>query len=250
MRVAVVTPYYQESEAVLRRGLDSVQRQTHGDFVHYMVADGHPRPDVLAGYTRVVAVNLPSAHADYGCTPRSVGAMLALNEGADVVCFLDADNLFEPTHLESLVSTYHGASSQGRGLHAVFASRHLFLPGHEHLRLVQAEDVAHRHVDTSCISLHRSAAFMWPLWGMIPKDATPICDRVMFDLIRLHRLQVAWTDRFTVLYESNWSTSYIQAGLPLPPEGLHDGTLGQVRLPPDEMLARLRMWIPPSAPTA
>ena len=82
---------------------------------------------------------------------------------------------------------------------------------------------------------------MWPQWGMIPKDATPICDRVMFDLIRMHRLRVAWTDRFTVLYESNWKASYIQAGLPLPTEGLHDGTLTNVRFPPEEMLARLRV---------
>lgn len=241
MKVAVVTPYYKESEAVLRRGLDSVQRQTHGDFVHYMVADGHPRPEVLEGYRHLVAVNLPTAHADYGCTPRSVGAMLALNEGADVVCFLDADNLLEPEHLESLVSTYEGAIQQGAPVDAVFASRHVFLPGHEHLRLVDPEDVARRHVDTSCMSFHRSAAFVWPLWGMIPKPATPICDRVMFDLIRTHRLRTAWTDQFTVLYESNWSVAYKLAGLPIPVEGLHDGTLANVQFPPEDMLARLRI---------
>lgn len=245
MKVAVITPYYRESEAVLRRCLDSVQRQTHGDFVHYMVADGHPRPDVLADYARMVAVNLPSAHADYGCTPRSVGAVLALNEGADVVCFLDADNLLESEHLESLVSTYRAASSQGKALHAVFASRYIFLPGHEHLRLVDAEDMSRRHVDTSCISFHSSAAFMWPLWGMIPRAATPICDRVMFDLARSHGLYMAWTDRFTVLYGSNWSTHYQQAGVPLPAHGLHDGTLNHVQFPPDEMLARLRIRIGP-----
>ncbi|GAD22944.1 glycosyltransferase family A protein [Acidovorax sp. MR-S7] len=246
MKVAVITPYYQESETVLRRGMDSVQRQTHGDFVHYMVADGHPRPEVLAGYERVVAVNLPSAHADYGCTPRGVGALLAMNEGADVVCFLDADNLFEPEHLESLVSTYRAASAQGQVLHAVFASRYLFLPGHEHVRLVSDEDTKRTHVDTSCISLHRSAAFMWPQWGLIPKAATPICDRVMFDLMRAHGLRVAWTDRFTVLYESNWRPHYIQAGLPLPAnEKLHDGTLDQVQLPPEEALARLRIRVAP-----
>lgn len=246
MKVAVVTPYYKESELVLRRGLDSVQRQTHADFVHYMVADGHPRPEILAGYARVVAVDLPRAHADYGCTPRSVGAILALNGGADIVCFLDADNLFEPEHLESLVSTYQSASSRGVALDVVFAQRHIFLPGHAHLRLVDAEDAARNHVDTSCISFHRSAAFMWPQWGMIPNAATPVCDRVMFNLIRWHKLRTAWTDRFTVLYESNWRTHYEQAGLPVPSQGLHDGTLSNVQLPPDEMLARLRIQAEPS----
>lgn len=241
MKVAVVTPYYKESEVVLRRGLDSVQRQTHADFVHYMVADGHPRPEILAGYSRVVAVDLPRAHADYGCTPRSVGAILALNAGADVVCFLDADNLLAPEHLESLVSTYQSASRRGETLDAVFAQRHIFLPGHEHLRLVDAEDTARTHVDTSCISFHRSAAFLWPQWGLIPKAATPACDRVMFDLVRAHRLRTMWTDRFTVLYESNWSIHYRLAGLPLPDQGLHDGTMNNVELPADEMFARLRI---------
>lgn len=243
MKIAIITPYYRETETVLRRCLDSVQRQTHTDYVHYMVADGYPRPDILKDYPRTVAVNLPTAHGDYGCTPRSVGSILALNEGAEVACFLDADNLLTPDHLESLVSTYRAAASQGHVLNAVFAMRHLFVPRHEHLRLVSPEDTAHHHVDTSCISLHRSAAFLWPQWGLIPRDATPVCDRVMFDLIRSHHLLVAWTERFTVLYESNWSHSYIQAGLPIPAEGLHDGTLSSVKFPPDEMLARLRLRI-------
>ncbi|WP_343734960.1 glycosyltransferase [Acidovorax sp.] len=241
MKVAVITPYFKESEAVLRRGMDSVQRQTYRNFVHYMVADGHPRPEVMEGYERVVAVNLPSAHADYGCTPRSVGALLALNEGADVACFLDADNLFEPEHLESLVSAYQRAIDDGAPLDAVFGSRYIFLPGHEHLRLVSQEDVSRQHVDTSCMSFHRSAAFVWTLWGMIPRAATPKCDRLMFDLVRAHRLRMEWTDRWTVLYESNWSYDYQQAGIPIPDHGLHDATLTDVQLPSDEMLARLRI---------
>jgi len=50
-----------------------------------------------------------------------------------------------------------------------------------------------------------------------------------------------WTDRWTVLYESNWSYDYQQAGLPIPDRGLHDATLTDVQLPSDEMLARLRI---------
>ncbi|MDY0012165.1 MAG: glycosyltransferase [Rhodocyclaceae bacterium] len=242
MKVAVVTPYYKESDATLRRCIDSVAAQTHPDVRHYMVADGFPRPDLTAGVDKLTPINLPSAHGDYGCTPRSVGGLCALNEGADIVCFLDADNLYQPEHVASLVSVYQEALKQGETLDAVFAYRHVFLPGNEHLRLEDQEDLARNHVDTSCISFARSAAFMWIQWGMIPPSWTPICDRVMFDLVKINQLKTAWTGQHTVLYESNWSIHYRLAGLPVPAEGLHDGTVQKVgKLAPEEIYARLRL---------
>lgn len=243
MKVAIVTPYYKESEVLLRRCIRSVSEQTHPDVKHYFVADGFPRPDITTGVENLIPINLPSAHGDYGCTPRGVGGMCALNEGADVVCFLDADNLYQPEHVTSLVSVYQQALARGAPLDAVFAYRHVFLPGSEHLRLVDREDVAHTHVDTSCYSFARSAAFMWVQWGMLPPGWTPLCDRVMFDLAKLHKLKMAWTCQHTVLYESNWRAHYTQAGLPIPTEGLHDGTLGTAVKPPiEEVFARLRVY--------
>ncbi len=242
MKVAVITPCYKESDAVLRRCIQSVSAQTHANVQHYLVADGHPRPALTQDVDRLVAIALPTSHGDYGCTPRSVGAICALNEGADVVCFLDADNLYLPDHVASLVKVYEEARTRGSALDAVFAHRHVFLPGREALRIVDPEDMACRHVDTSCFSFARSAAFMWTLWGMIPPSWTPICDRVMFDLVKIHGLEVAWTGQHTVLYESNWSPHYQMAGLPPPTEGLHDETLRQVRRPSaEEIHARLRV---------
>lgn len=40
-------------------------------------------------------------------------------------------------------------------------------------------DVGGTFVDTSCISLARSAGFLWGAWCQIPRSITPICDRVM-----------------------------------------------------------------------
>jgi hypothetical protein len=242
VKVAVVTPYYKESEAVLRRCINSVSAQTHTEITHYFVADGFPRPEVTTGVCNLVPINLPSAHGDFGCTPRSIGAMCALNENADIVCFLDADNLYQPDHVASLVRTYQQASKHGQVLDAVFSHRHIFLPGKEHLRLEDPEDLSRGHVDTSCFSFARSAAFMWTLWGMIPACWTPCCDRVMFDFARLNQLKAAWTGLHTVLYESNWSVHYMLAGLPIPTEGLHDDTLLEVcQLPPEDLYARLRV---------
>lgn len=242
MKVAVVTPYYKESDAVLRRCIESVLAQTHQDTRLYLVSDGFPRPEVTSSYNKLLSIELPVAHGDYGCTPRGVGAMCALNEGMDIVCFLDADNLFEPNHVSSMVSLYEQADARGETLDAVFSYRHIFLPGHEQLRLKVNEDLQHTHVDTNCISLARSAAFMWPMWSMIPKGMTTVCDRVMLDLIKLNQLKVAWTGLHTVLYESNWSAHYLQAGLPVPGSGLHDLTAKDIVRPSaQELYARLRL---------
>lgn len=241
MKVAVVTPYYKEPPSTLRRCLDSVAAQTHPDVRHCMVADGHPQPDVTQAYPGVLCINLPVAHGDYGNTPRGVGALCALSEGADLVCFLDADNLFEPDHVASVVAVYEKARAEGRPLDAVFAYRHVFLPGHPLLRLEDPDDLAHRHVDTSCITLARSAAFLWPAWGLIPRGSAAVCDRMMLALMRHHQLRMAWTGRHSVLYESNWAVHYRRAGLPVPDSGLHDQTLQNVKLDGAELFAHLRV---------
>lgn len=245
MKVAIVTPYYKESEVLLRRCIRSVSEQTHPDVKHYFVADGFPRPDITTGVENLIPINLPSAHGDYGCTPRGVGGLCALNEGADVVCFLDADNLYEPDHVASLVRLYEQAERQGQSLDAVFSYRYLFVPGHEHLRLPDEEEMTRTHVDTSCYSFSRSAAFMWTVWGMLPRAWTPLCDRVMFNFGKMNQLKAAWTGLHTVLYESNWSMHYKQAGLPVPESGLHDHTLQHVVEPTaEELWARLRVRAP------
>jgi cellulose synthase/poly-beta-1,6-N-acetylglucosamine synthase-like glycosyltransferase len=242
MKVAVITPYYKESDSTLRRCLDSVASQTYEDVSHYMVADGFPRADILEDYPQVNAISLSKSHSDYGNTPRGVGAMCALNEGADVVCFLDADNLYLPSHINSLVNLYRQASANNAPIDAAFAFRHIFLPDYPELRLEDPEDVQRTHVDTSCYSFSRSAAFMWPLWGMIPKSWSPIGDRVIFDLVKANKLRVAWTGEFSVLYESNWSTHYRQANKELPATGLHDETIGRVSKPSAaELFSRLRI---------
>ena len=242
MKVAVVTPYYREPPATLRRCIESVRAQTHAQVQHYLVADGHPQPEVTQDYAGLSCVNLPQSHADFGDTPRAVGAMCALNEGADILCFLDADNMFEPDHVASAVAVYQKASAAGQPLDAVFAFRHVFLPGHEHLRLKDSEELRHAHVDTSCFTLARSAAFLWPAWGLIPKGLGSVCDRVMLALMRQHGLRVAWTGRHTVLYESNWSAHYRLAGVPLPATGLHDHTMRNVArdFSEEELFAHLR----------
>ena len=244
LRVAVVTPYYKESPAVLQRCMESVRAQSHPQVVHYMVADGFPQHELMASWPQVRHIVLPHAHANYGCTPRGIGALCALADDVDIVSYLDADNLFLPGHAASVVQVVEQQRANGVMLDAVFASRHLFLPGHEHLRLeAEGEGVGSPFVDTSCISLTRSAGFLWGVWCRFPRSLTPACDRVMCSLMQHHQLKVMWTQQHTVLYESNWRPTYLQAGLEPPEHGLHDDTLLAVGegLTPDEIWALLRV---------
>ncbi len=246
LRVAVVTPYCRESAPVLQRCMASVRAQCHAHVVHYLVADGFPQNELMAAWPQVRHIVLPHAHANYGCTPRGIGALCALADDIDIVSFLDADNLFLPEHVTSVVRSVELQRARGITLDAVFASRHMFLPGHEHLRLEPpGEGVGSAFVDTSCISLTRSAGFLWGAWCRIPRALTPVCDRAMCSLMQHHQLKVTWTKQHTVLYESNWRATYLQAGVEPPAQGLHDHTLQAVGkdLTPEEIWSLLRVQL-------
>jgi len=93
------SPYYKEPLHVLRRCHESVLGQ-QGDATHSMVADRLPTADVDS-WKSVVHIKIPN-HADYGDTPRGVGAACAAANGFDAICFLDADNWYEPNHIGTM----------------------------------------------------------------------------------------------------------------------------------------------------
>lgn len=154
----------------------------------------------------------------------------ALNSAVDVVCFLDAHNLYLPEHVASLVLVYDAFAARAEACDSVIASRHVFLAGHEQLRLVDPAEQADRHIDTNCMSFARSAAFVWAQWTSFRKDGPPSvtgsCTTCWGP-----SAQGARTGLFMVLYESSWSFHYEQAGLPLVDSGLHDSGFARLSQP-------------------
>lgn len=207
-RVAVVTPYYKEPEAELRRMLDSVAAQTAACH-HIVVSDGFPSD--IARAPGVTHIALGAAHGDNGNTPRYVGALVALAKGYDAVAYLDADNWFEPRHIERLMARQHET-----GAGAVFSLRNIYLPDGTKVLKEEEMDVARLHADTSCMFITRGCEFAHHLWGQMPMEWGPVCDRVVFVELTGHR--VVWTKNRTMNFKSHYDGAYMAAGRPVPPD--------------------------------
>jgi glycosyltransferase involved in cell wall biosynthesis len=203
-RIAVITPYYKESEAMLRQCHESVAAQDlPAD--HFMIADGFPQAAIDGWNVRHVV--LPTAHGDNGNTPRGVGCLLAETEGYDFIAFLDADNWYHPGHLSSLHAlwrkTGHPVCCSFRTFHRLDGSP---------LNVSEKQEDDCQHVDTSCYLIHAKAFELSYVWSRMPKPLTPLCDRIFMAAIRVKRFNIAFSRARTVAFRSQYANHYRQAG--------------------------------------
>jgi glycosyltransferase involved in cell wall biosynthesis len=203
-RYAIVTPYYREPRATLERCIESVRRQTVGAD-HILVADGFPQ-DWLDDGT-VNHLRLGQCHADFGNTPRGLGAMLAIAEHYEAIGFLDADNWYDADHVEACVAAAAGADAD-----AVIARRRFVRYDGSVMDITDEPD----HVDTSCFWLHTGALHVAPFW-LMPSQLAPICDRVYYAMIKARRVKLGYVQNATVNYTCQYATLYRALGEPPPP---------------------------------
>jgi glycosyltransferase involved in cell wall biosynthesis len=214
LKIAVVTPYYQELDDVLLQCHNSVLAQTH-PCTHILVADGHAKP-IFETSPRTLHLPLPQANADYGNTPRVIGALLADSYGFDAIAFLDADNWFEPVHLERMVAALERGKTPLVSCKRTF--RHLdgaVLP------CTELEEERFIHVDTNCWLITRPAFSLLPIWR-IPKWAAIMGDRVFLEHARRKRFAITETQHRTVNYRTKYVNHYRLAGVPTP-AGVYPG---------------------------
>ncbi|MEX2199923.1 MAG: glycosyltransferase [Dongiaceae bacterium] len=220
MKIAVVTPYYKEDAAILRRCIDSVAAQTvRAD--HVLVADGHPSDEIAANES-VRHVVLPAPHGDNGNVARGIGSLLAAAEGCDAIAWLDVDNWFKPRHLEGLLQV-----NETTGAPLCYAWRTLHRPDGTRLPIDAAEEVAGRHVDTSCWLVFRPAFDLLRVWFM-PKQLGPVCDRVFFQAAKRSGLKIAGFQRKSVCFTTTYRRHYERAG-EKPPPGVKSGVMPAAR---------------------
>jgi glycosyltransferase involved in cell wall biosynthesis len=121
MKVAVVTPTIASQH--LKRCVDSVANQTYEDLVHYVFTDGKEHHlDVqmeVSGRKNVRSVILEE-NIGKGWYGHRVYAACSFLVNADVICYLDEDNWFEPCHVEKLVSKILQGNDWAYSLRKIF----------------------------------------------------------------------------------------------------------------------------------
>lgn len=215
-RVLVVTAYYREERALIERTMRSVRAQTvvaSGAAVvdHLLVADGFPQAWIDEAGVR--HVRLDRAHGDYGNTPRGVGSVLAISEGYDAICYCDADNWYEPTHVEDCLKA---AAAGGEATGYVIARRIMRRPDESVIPI--ADEPITTHVDTNCFFFLPPSFHLIHHFAAIPRQMSVIGDRLFFAALRVAGLKVAVLTRPSVDYHCLWDPIYRAIG-ETPPEG-------------------------------
>jgi glycosyltransferase involved in cell wall biosynthesis len=207
-RIAVVTPYYKETDDILVQCHESVLRQTV-PCTHILVADGHPK-GLFDNIPNTMHMALPQASADYGNTPRGLGGLLAESYGFDAVAYLDADNWYEPEHIQNLLK------ERDKTLNPLITCKRKFYDFKgDPLSAEEEDENADLHVDTSCWLIFRPAFSLLRTWFM-PKPLGPLCDRVFLGKAIHDRFQITMTNHRTVAYRTLYAAHYQAAGAPVP----------------------------------
>ena len=215
-RYAIVTPYFKEDRALLQRCIDSVKAQ---EIVcdHILVADGLPQSWI--DNERVRHLKLDQNHADYGNTPRGLGAMLAAAEGYAGIGLLDADNWFDPDHVQSCLEAAAHCPGSARHCDYVIARRRYRHVDGSVLPLTSEVPYS----DTSCFFLLPGSYSAIVHWALMPRPIAPICDLVFHRALTMRQFTcVHIADKVTVNYLYLWRQGYIDLGLEPPPEATHE----------------------------
>ncbi len=175
MNVCVVTPYFNTDLAWLQLAHDSVKAQSIPAH-HVVVCDGSTPAQIEA--FRGSHVLLPRNYRDYGNTPRLIGCYHAMARGADAIAFLDADNWFQPDHLEGLL-----AFARNNSLDACSSARMLVrLDGSPLMKCPQVN--GRPYIDTSCLLVMRPAFEHLIAWVLSPQSQAATADNRLWQHMR------------------------------------------------------------------
>jgi hypothetical protein len=204
-RYVFISPYFKETRDYLERCIASVKHQTlRAD--HIVVSDGFPQEWLDQASIR--HVRLDRAHGDYGNTPRGVGSLMAIAEGYDGIGLLDADCWLEPDHLEHCLAQAEKVGGKTCGF--VVASRTFRRPDQSIINVVDEPPAL--HVDTNCFFFLPPSFSVLPVWALMPREISSICDRVFFLALRARNFISAITIKKTVNFTYTYAPLYRSLG--------------------------------------
>jgi len=212
MKIAVITPYYKEPTRILEECHKSVLLQSH-ECRHILVADGHANP--VIDQWNADHLKLPHPHHDIGSTPRLIGAIHAIGSGCDGIFFLDADNWFEPNHVEMMAHLH-------RETNAIFttAERKLFTTDGDYMGICPNTH-PERFIDTNCMAFWPGGFDLLMHWVTMPDYAHIIGDRVMLYHVKKSGRCMAHLEHATVCYRCSKPGLYAQLNWPSRPPDIN-----------------------------
>lgn len=215
MKICVVTPYFRTPPDWVRQANDSVRAQSI-PARHILVCDGS-EPAQLAAFEGT-HILLGRNYQDYGNTPRLIGCYNAIAQGADAIAFLDADNWFQPDHIEGLLHYIRAnnldACSSARTLNRLDGSF-----------LAKCPTVNGRpYIDTSCLLVMKSAFAHLIAWVLPKQDVAAVADQEVWKHMQTMGARLGFLDRPTVCYRTRHATHYRLVGEAPPPAAIdrHD----------------------------
>jgi glycosyltransferase involved in cell wall biosynthesis len=200
MKVAVVTPTIGSRHLI--DCVSSVDLQTYKDLTHYIFIDGYEHRnkvfDTCEGASKTKFVILED-NVGKGWYGHRVYAACSFLVNADVICYLDEDNLFEPCHVERLVSKIKEGHDWAFSLRKICDKEGNFLCEDNCESLgkwpVYFNDEVF-HIDTSSFAIRRDIAVRighawYGQWG---------ADRQFFHNLKHHYPNFACTNAHTMRY--------------------------------------------------
>ena len=200
MKVAVVTPTIASEH--LAKCIDSVDKQTYEDIVHYIFIDGcqyEPKArEILVGSSKTRMIELEE-NVGKGWYGHRVYAACSFLVNADVICYLDEDNFLEPNHIETVVKKLQEGNDWVYSLRNIHDKEGKFLCEDNCESLgkwpVYFNPEVH-HIDTSCFAIRRDIAVhighsWYGKWG---------ADRQFFSALKKYFPKYDCTNQYTTNY--------------------------------------------------
>ncbi len=130
MKVAVVTPTIGSEH--LTQCVESVQNQTYENLTHYIFLDGEEHfdkiyPQALDKTKRQIKSIWLQENVGKGWYGHRVYAACSFLVNADVICYLDEDNWFDPCHVEKMVKKLEEGNQWVYSLRKIYSKQGEYL---------------------------------------------------------------------------------------------------------------------------
>jgi glycosyltransferase involved in cell wall biosynthesis len=211
--VTVITPT--TGAPYLRQAIESVNNQTYDNIQHLVVVDGQPKGRVIAReYPHIDLIDLPyPTGLDRFNGHRIYGASVYLAKG-DLVCFLDEDNYYDTTHIESLVNTIQRGNDWAFSLRKIVDKENNYVCNDDCESLGKWEScIGDYFVDVGCFFLPKLLAIqLSPIWYRKAREpGVPEVDRMLTHVLRNNNLKYDTNGDYTLNYRTGNTQLSVQS---------------------------------------